>query len=105
MSVFAHFFSLVSFLLGLVAWVWLLVWLDHRLRLRGKNILWLILFFGPFCVVLFAISLIPVDRQKLILLGVIFGGIISAPTAIWGLVEITAASKSSGVKSNSEKDS
>lgn len=81
---------------GLQLALWALVDVDSRLRARGKNIWWLLLFFGPFVVQLFVMdAVVKTEKHNLIIMTFIFGMLLTAPTTIWGMLVLTAKPKAS----------
>lgn len=85
--------EVMSLSFGVLFFAYVLILLDQRLRTRGKNGWWLILFFGPAVTSIFAMSLIPPSNQKAILLSVILTFCFCSPFALWGAFEICVKSR------------
>ena len=63
---------------------------DARLRRRGKNAFWLLLFFGPLVAAAKVLELVPAEQTELQVITLLVGCIVAAPLAIWGAVELSA---------------
>jgi len=86
--------QLSTLIFGLQLALWALIGVDRHLRERGKNLWWLLLFFGPFVVQIFVLeSVVKTEKHNLIIMTFIFGALLTAPTAIWGMVVLTAKPK------------
>ncbi|WP_292034775.1 MULTISPECIES: hypothetical protein [unclassified Brevundimonas] len=86
--------EVLSLAFGVLFFAYILILFDQRLRARGKNGWWLILFFGPAVTSIFAMSFIPLSNQKALLLSVILTFCFCSPFALWGVFEIGAKSRS-----------
>ena len=79
---------------GTAAAVYLIALGHRRLRARGKNIWWLLLFFGPLAIGIGIFDQLPADNDKIMAVSLIAICFLCAPFAIWGVVELTRASRS-----------
>lgn len=82
--------SAVALLIGAAAFAFAIAWADARLRRRGKNGFWLLLFFGPLVTGAKVLELVPSNREELQIIALLVGCILGAPFAIWGAVELSA---------------
>lgn len=80
-----------SLFIGLVCIYVVVAFAHERLKARGKNGWWLLLFFGPHAAICFALERwLPYFSSRHQILVFIFSGLLSAPFFIWGLFELTA---------------
>lgn len=87
-SNFIFFRDIFALILGAVIFAISIVFMHLRLSSKGKNGWWLLIFFGPLVLATTLVSVIPADRDELIMVYIIVAGILALPTAIWGVVEL-----------------
>ena len=82
--------SAVSLLIGAAGFALAIALADARLRRRGKNGFWLLLFFGPLVAGAKLLELVPGEREELKIIALLVVCIVAAPFAIWGAAELSA---------------
>lgn len=80
----------VSLLIGAAGFALAIVFADKRLRRRGKNGFWLLLFFGPLVAGAKLFELVPGERTELKMIALLAVCIVAAPFFLWGLAELSA---------------
>lgn len=81
------------FISGIAIFTYAIYLSDERLKRRGKGASWLLIFFGPIAIAIMFSGLLEENNDKLIMIYLIMSAIITLPTAIWGICELSATPK------------
>lgn len=86
--------QLSALVLGLQFALWGFIKLNSHLTERGKNLWWLLLWFGPMVVQVIVLDAVQkTENHYLIMMTFIFGFVLTTPTAIWGMFVLTSPPK------------